>query len=325
MRVLLGTAATLTLLAAGGTASAENDIALGLPVDCTLGETCYIQQYVDRDPGPGVLDYQCGSLVYEGHKGTDFAVPTLSDMRRGVNVIASAPGVVAALRDGVADVIYSAENAQSVAGRECGNGVVLRHANGWETQYCHMKSGTVDVVRGQRVARGDVLGQIGLSGKTQFPHVQLSVRLNGKEIDPFDTSAMPSCGNNGADLWQSAPAYVPGGLIQSGFAAGVPAYETIKDGTAAATELAPDAAGLVLFGYGYGGRRGDVMELRISGPTGEMISRKVTLDKDQAQFFRAAGKRLTKARWPAGTYRGRVRMLRGKTELGRQDTQITIR
>ena len=29
---------------------------LSLPVDCTLGDTCYIQHYVDRDRGPGGRD-----------------------------------------------------------------------------------------------------------------------------------------------------------------------------------------------------------------------------------------------------------------------------
>ena len=30
---------------------------LVLPVDCVLGATCEIQNYVDRDPGPGARDY----------------------------------------------------------------------------------------------------------------------------------------------------------------------------------------------------------------------------------------------------------------------------
>ena len=41
---------------------------------------------------------------------------------------------------------------------------------------------------GDNVQVGDVLGKIGLSGRTQFPHVHVSVRHNGTCIDPFAPS-----------------------------------------------------------------------------------------------------------------------------------------
>ena len=57
---------------------------LNSPVDCALGETCFIQNYVDRDPGPGVRDARCGPRSYNGHKGTDFSVPDVATMKRGI-------------------------------------------------------------------------------------------------------------------------------------------------------------------------------------------------------------------------------------------------
>ena len=33
---------------------------LDLPLDCAFGETCFIQQYFDHDPGPEAKDYRCG-------------------------------------------------------------------------------------------------------------------------------------------------------------------------------------------------------------------------------------------------------------------------
>jgi murein DD-endopeptidase MepM/ murein hydrolase activator NlpD len=61
---------------------------------------------------------------------------------------------------------------------------VIVHDQGWETQYCHLKHGSISVKVGDTVQVGDVLGKIGLSGRTQFPHVHVSVRHNGTRIDP---------------------------------------------------------------------------------------------------------------------------------------------
>lgn len=52
------------------------DFSLGQPIDCALGDSCYIQNYVDHDPSPAASDFSCGVLTYDGYKGTDFALPT---------------------------------------------------------------------------------------------------------------------------------------------------------------------------------------------------------------------------------------------------------
>jgi len=82
--------ATLALLLLAAPAAAGSFL-LNPPVDCTLGETCFIQNFVDRDPGPGAADFTCGPMTYDGHKGTDFALPSLAAMRQGVDVLAAAP------------------------------------------------------------------------------------------------------------------------------------------------------------------------------------------------------------------------------------------
>ena len=48
--------------------------ALTLPLACAPNRDCWIANHVDLDPGPGVRDYACGDLTYDGHKGTDFAI-----------------------------------------------------------------------------------------------------------------------------------------------------------------------------------------------------------------------------------------------------------
>ena len=80
------------------------DLILNSPIDCDLASTCFIQQYMDRDEGPGAADFTCNLLSNNDHSGTDFALPSLAMMARGVNVIAAAPGTVKGWRDGMPDV-----------------------------------------------------------------------------------------------------------------------------------------------------------------------------------------------------------------------------
>lgn len=305
---------------------AAKDITLSLPIDCTLGETCFIQQYVDRDAGPAHRDFTCGSLSYDGHKGTDFSLPSLAAMSAGVDVLVAADGIIAATRNDMADVIHGTENAPSINDKECGNGILVKHNGGWETQYCHLKQGSVIVTRGQKVVQGDVLGQVGLSGKTQFPHLHLSVRKHGNVIDPFDADKTLTCdGSDLHGLWQTNIPYVGAGVISLGFAPSVPKYAAIKAGTAHNAKLPSDAPALVLWGYAYGGQQGDILELLITGPNGEVIRHQARLKKPQSQFYRAAGKRRETAPWPAGNYVGIAKLIRSDQILGHAKITLQIK
>ncbi len=314
----------VTLLALAAPVAAE-ELPLTLPIDCTLGETCFVQQFVDRDAGPDHSDYSCGTLTYDGHKGTDFALPSLAAMTAGVDVLAAASGVVTATRDDMPDIVQGAADAPDITGKECGNGILIKHSGGWETQYCHLKMGSIIVERGQKVDQGAVLGEVGLSGKTQFPHVHLAVRKNGNLIDPYDADDSLTCdGTNIKNLWQVDMPYIGAGVISLGFSTAVPKYVDVKSGIAHSETLPTDASALVLWGYAYGGRQGDILELLINGPKGEVIRHKARLEKSQAQFFRAAGKRNKGAGWPVGSYIGVVKLMRGSVELGQSNVSIQI-
>ena len=140
---------------------------LSLPLSCRPGRDCWLVNHVDVDPGPGVRDYACGKRSYDGHKGTDIAIRDLVALEKGVDVLASAAGVVKATRDGMRDIDVTVAGLESVKGRECGNGLVLDHGQGWETQYCHMRRGSVMVRKGDTVNRCRKLGLVGSSGRSQ--------------------------------------------------------------------------------------------------------------------------------------------------------------
>ncbi|MGR3541334.1 MAG: M23 family metallopeptidase [Hasllibacter sp.] len=284
------------------------DIPLAFPVACTLGETCFVQNHVDRDPTGGAADFACGTLTYDGHQGTDIALPSLVAMEAGVDVLAVAPGIVRGTRDALPDISFRDEAAPDLGGRDCGNGVAIDHGDGWTSQYCHLRQGSVAVRTGQRVAGGQVLGQIGLSGLTEFPHLHLTIREDDRVVDPFDRGGAACGGGDPTPLWRDALAYVPSGAISAGFAADLPEWEAIKAG---GLETADDAdAPLVLWAAFFGGRQGDAVEVTITGPGGTIHRDSVPVERDQAQFFRASGLRAPAGGWPPGRYEGRAALVR---------------
>lgn len=314
-------AAALLVLAG---AAAAQEMRLSLPIACTLGTDCHIQQFVDHDPGPGAMDFTCGPLVYDGHRGTDFALPSLADQARGVAVLAAAPGVVSGVRNNMPDILQGSPGAPDVAGRDCGNGVVIRHDDGWETQYCHLARGSVSVSPGETVATGAPLGRVGLSGRTEFPHLHLSVRRDGAVVDPFAPDGVTGCdASPQATLWSDPPAVRPGGLITTGITDAVPDYERIKAGGPLPAPRRDSP--LVAWGHIFGGRAGDTVAITLTGPDGEeILAHEERLERDQAQLFRAAGRRAPPAGWAPGAYGATIRLIRDRSELDRRDAAITL-
>ncbi len=300
---------TALFLALAGIARAEPP-ALSWPVDCTLGQSCFIQHYLDRDPGPATQDFGCGTLTYDGHDGTDIALPNAAAMAKGVAVRAAAPGVVRGMRDGVPDAAPFPE------GQDCGNGVVIDSGD-WQEQYCHMRQGSVAVKPGDRVAAGTFLGLVGQSGNADFPHLHLTVRQGKVPVDPFSTAA--TCGP-GAELWASPLPYVPAGLVQIGISGGVPDYKAVQAGTGAAPETRSGA--LVIWAEVFGARPGDVIGFDLSGPGGVVYQGQAVLEKPQDRAYRAQGRKMQPV---AGDYSGTVTLTREGKEIDRKVTSVTLR
>ena len=295
-------------------AQASAGLRLDFPVACAVGSSCEVQNYVDRDPGPEAKDYRCGSSTYEAHGGVDIRIPDLTAQAAGVKVLAAAAGKVARLRDGVPDVSVKTRGAAALQGQDCGNGVVIDHGQGWETQYCHLAQGSLKVKVGDTVAAGTPIARIGLSGNTEYPHLHLTVRRDGVMVDP--SSPEPGCDpeRSGAGLWTpkaaQAMAYKPGAVLNAGFASEPVDMAAIEAG--AITPPTPQTA-LVAYVRAINLRGGDVQELTVTGPDGRVLvsSAQPALDRAKAQYMVIAGKRAQAAGWPKGRYAATYAVRRG--------------
>jgi hypothetical protein len=291
---------------------------LSLPLACEPHRTCFIQSYVDLDAGNGVRDYSCGGATYDAHSGVDFRLLSAEATKAGVAVLASADGVVKGVRDGVTDIFASLGKPDDVKGRECGNGVVIDHGDGWETQYCHMKQGSISVSQNQIVKRGERLGDVGFSGLADFAHVHLSVRQNGKVVDPFLPDAIDgACEGDakGTGMWEPAAArafpYRNGEIIAAGFA-GEPVDKAALDADhARVTPLTTNSAALLFYGHFINLRAGDRVRIVVTGPGGSLVEQlSAPLDRDKARWLSFAGKKRKDTPWPLGRYEGRVEIVR---------------
>ncbi|MFY0483386.1 M23 family metallopeptidase [Flavobacterium sp. PLA-1-15] len=101
--------------------------------------------------------------VRKFHAGMDFSAKT------GTPIYATGDGVV-----------DRADNTAS----GYGNHIVIRHGFGYETLYGHLSK--YKVRAGQRVKRGDVIGYVGSTGRSEAPHLHYEVHKNGEVVNPLN-------------------------------------------------------------------------------------------------------------------------------------------
>lgn len=286
------------------------------PVQCNFGSECFVQQYPDVDPGPDARDPFCGSATYDEHNGIDFRILSMRDVEKDVPVVAVAAGEVLRVRDGEPDeLVGSDEQRKRLNGRECGNGLVIAHAEGLETQLCHLKQGSISVRPGERVVAGQQVGAVGASGLAQFPHVHLSVRQHGEAIDPVTGKSLTAgCGNGMSSrdglFVESVASHLTGDsfLLDVGLTGSPLNYERLVLDGAPPDATTGDHATV---GWAWLGnlQKGDRIKMEIQGPDGAMFSSVVTepLDRNKAVFSHFSGR----SRPPvAGPYRVRMEVLR---------------
>lgn len=301
--------------------SADEPFTLSWPVACVLGQTCFVQNFVDHDSSEVARDFRCGSRTYNNHDGTDIRLTDTQAEQSGVAVLAAAAGRVLRTRDGATDISIRVTGRAAVAGRECGNGLVIDHGQGWSTQYCHLQKGSIVVAPGAIVKAGTPLGKVGLSGETEVPHLHLTVRHNGTVVDPFAYDQPSGACSGGRSLWvENNPgsfAYHEREIINFGFAGAVATMENIESGVLRQQKPELASEQLVAYVRAIGLRKGDVQIISVRLPGGEPFSesRFPALDSDKAEFFVSTGRRRSEHSWPKGRYEASYRVLNSGTQV----------
>lgn len=101
--------------------------------------------------------------IIKFHAGMDFTAPL------GTDVYSTGNGTIA-------------ETISSKRG--LGNHVIINHGFGYTTIYAHLDR--INVRKGQKVERGDVIGFVGSTGLSLANHLHYEVKLNGKNVDPMN-------------------------------------------------------------------------------------------------------------------------------------------
>jgi murein DD-endopeptidase MepM/ murein hydrolase activator NlpD len=100
---------------------------------------------------------------WRAHKGVDFAAPM------GTRVKVTADGIVS---------LVGKQNSY-------GNVIMVNHQGRYTTVYGHLSRFAKGLHQGQRVAQGDVIGYVGMTGWATGPHLHYEFRVNGQQHDPL--------------------------------------------------------------------------------------------------------------------------------------------
>lgn len=101
--------------------------------------------------------------VRKMHKGMDFSAP------RGTPIYATGDGVV-----------IRADNRAT----GYGNHIKIDHGYGYTSLYAHLYK--YNVKKNQKVKRGDLIGFVGSTGRSEAPHCHYEVRKDGRAINPIN-------------------------------------------------------------------------------------------------------------------------------------------
>jgi len=119
----------------------------------------------------------------------------------GAEVLAVADATVVAVRDTMSEPDRVSARRKLALSEDAGNYVAIRLGDDRYAFYEHLKPGSIKVAAGQRVRRGDVLGELGFTGESTGPHLHFHVADGPSTISaegrPFEFDRFDLLGSYG--------------------------------------------------------------------------------------------------------------------------------
>ena len=87
-------------------------------------------------------------------------------------VFAPASGIISEILDGIQDNKIGDINTE----QNWGNSIVIKHSEYLYTQISHLKEGSIKIKKGDFVKKGDIIGKVGNSGHSPYPHIHFQIQ-----------------------------------------------------------------------------------------------------------------------------------------------------
>lgn len=244
------------------------------PMGGSHGRDLATSNFVDLQPGAGLLDWNCGATTYNGHDASDVLIRSFGEQLIGVPIFAAIDGTVIATDDGHPDMNTTCTGPA--------NFVVLQHAGGRRTYSWHMKTNSVAVVPGQVVRAGEQLGLTGSSGCSTAPHLHLAVYdANGATlVEPYTGACHP-----GASQWVEQPAIPPLTVMDFGLTAASIGPPYWPSALPAEGQIALSAAGIRIWAFVDSLPASSTWRVRFLNPSGGVAFNSGTVAYNNPSFY----------------------------------------
>ncbi len=154
------------------------------PIAGNLYQDIFMGSFVDLDPSPGWIDFDCTDYTRDTHEGIDAGPRWFAEKRIGIPVFAAQDGVVIVTADG--------EDDENTAGSTTpGNLVFIDHGDGQVGYYYHLKKNSVLVNVNDTVVAGQQIAMAASSGYSFGPHLHFGLTRDNVLYEPFAGACRP--------------------------------------------------------------------------------------------------------------------------------------
>jgi murein DD-endopeptidase MepM/ murein hydrolase activator NlpD len=145
----------------------------GVMPDKKVTSTTGLASYGKITPDAGTVS-ATGTFIWPA---SGLITQSYSFYHKAIDIANRAGGAILATDAGIVTVAGWPDNSGY------GNRVMIDHGNGYITLYAHMSM--IQVREGQRVKRGDVIGQMGSTGRSTGTHLHFEIRQGGVLLNPL--------------------------------------------------------------------------------------------------------------------------------------------